>query len=110
MRASALLYELALLETFPLRKLLDNPLPCARLKKTIAVRIYSQAAGKFFTRPFGCLLACAALFVPPEMRADVFALDDGSAEASGGTPGGDLLTLNHFDTGGRTVLIDQISV
>src|SRR6185503_16426521 len=47
---------------------------------------------------------------PQAACADVFSLDDGSREISGGTPGGDLLALNHFDTAGRTVLIDQISV
>lgn len=43
-------------------------------------------------------------------RAQLFTLDDGSVNTFGGTPSGDLLALNHFNTGGSPVLIDEILV
>lgn len=52
----------------------------------------------------------AGLLLPVAVHADIFALDDGSPETWGGTRGGDFLGLNHFNTGGQTVVIDQISV
>jgi hypothetical protein len=64
-------------------------------------RLVSFSRGIIFT---------AILVLPLTGVGAVFSLDDGTVDASGGTPGGDLLALNHFDTGGRTVVIDQISV
>lgn len=55
-------------------------------------------------------LVILAMFLAPPVRADVFSLTDNTMETSGGTPGGDLLALNHFDTAGRTVAINEISV
>jgi hypothetical protein len=40
-------------------------------------------------------------------QAQLFTLDDGSVNTFGGTPSGDLLALNHFNTGGPPVLIDE---
>ncbi len=45
-----------------------------------------------------------------QSQGDLFSLTDNTAEDWGYTAGGDLLALNHFDTSGRTVLINQISV
>jgi hypothetical protein len=44
------------------------------------------------------------------VNAQVFSLDRGIVSGLGGTPGGDLLVLNHFNTGADSVYIDQISV
>jgi hypothetical protein len=52
----------------------------------------------------------AGLLLPVSVQADIFSLDDGSPETWGGTTGGDCLALNHFNTGGQTVVIDQISL
>ena len=43
-------------------------------------------------------------------RAQLFTWDDGSVNTFGGTPSGDLLALNHFNTGGSPVLVDEIRV
>lgn len=40
----------------------------------------------------------------------VFTYDNGTANTFGGEPGGDLLALNHFNTGGSPVLVTQIGV
>lgn len=40
----------------------------------------------------------------------VFTYDNGTANSGGGEPGGDLLALNHFNTGGSPVLVTQIGV
>src|SRR5437667_7465760 len=63
-----------------------------------------------FTRAVSRLFSLMSLLVAAAVQAGTFSLDDGSVDTFGGTPGGDLLALNHFDTGGRTVVIDQISV
>jgi hypothetical protein len=41
---------------------------------------------------------------------DIFTYDNGTANSFGGEPGGDLLALNHFNTGGSSALITQIGV
>lgn len=57
-----------------------------------------------------CVSMLLLLAVPFAAAALEFSLDDGSVNLFGGTPGGDLLALNQFHTGGQTVVIDQISV
>ncbi len=58
----------------------------------------------------GALLAAVSLGALFQTRAAVFALDDGVAEFWGGTYQGDLLALNHYNSGVQTVSINAISV
>ncbi len=56
------------------------------------------------------LALLSGILLTTSLEAGVFLLDDGSAETWGGTTEGDLLSLNHFNTAGQTMLIDRISV
>jgi hypothetical protein len=85
----------------------------------VAVNGFSAARTSYFLRTPGvsaralarcCCCAILLLALPFAGRALEFALDDGAVNTFGGTPGGDLLALNQFHTGGQTVVIDQISV
>ena len=71
-----------------------------------SLKRYKQGKG-WIPKSLGIL---GGLLVPLAVQAEIFALDDGSPEIWGGTTGGDCLSLNHFNTGGQTVMIDQISV
>jgi hypothetical protein len=51
----------------------------------------------------------AALLLTHTVQAGLFSMTDGSAETWGGTSNGDGLSLNHFNTGGPAVVIDQIN-
>ena len=58
-------------------------------------------------------VACTALgasLVCSLAHAQLFTWNDGTVENHGGTSSGDLLALNHFNTGGTPVHIDEIRV
>lgn len=59
-------------------------------------------------------VVCGALSIgfvsSSSVHAQLFTWDDGTVENAGGTRGGDLLALNHFNTGATPVLIDEIRV
>lgn len=56
------------------------------------------------------LLSLVILLFAAVVQAQLFTLDDGSVDSFGGTASGDFLALNHFNTGGTPVLIDEIRV
>jgi len=56
------------------------------------------------------MVAAGLLVQTLSTSAAEFFLDDGSVNTFGGTPGGDCLSLNHFNTGGATVVINTIRV
>ena len=56
------------------------------------------------------LVVLSSLFWSVVTHAQLFTWDDGSVNTFGGTASGDLLALNHFNTGGSPVLIDEIRV
>jgi hypothetical protein len=66
---------------------------------------------RFLSRPVVkiCVIAGTLLWTMAAPAAQ-FYMDDGSVNSFGGTSNGDCLSLNHFNTGGATVMIDQISV
>jgi hypothetical protein len=66
----------------------------------------SNQRGAWLPKSLGVL---AGLFLAVAVQAATFAWDDGSPETWGGTTGGDVLSLNHFNTGGQTVVIDTVS-
>lgn len=55
-------------------------------------------------------LAAAILLSSTIVQAGLYTWDDGQVDSHGGTSSGDLLALNHFDTGGAAVLINEIRV
>lgn len=57
-----------------------------------------------------CSCVLVGLLLAVRVQGGLFSMTDGSAETWGGTSNGDCLALNHFDTGGQTVRIDQINV